>query len=89
MFGQFIREQREAKNLSQNQLAKKLSFKVCHSNVSLWETDKTFPAVKHIKLMAKVFGLSFEDVATEYINGRLYYERKRLIAEIAYEYSQT
>lgn len=62
MLGKKIKELRNEKGITQEQLAKELN--VTRSAVGLWEVDNTDPDIKNIIAIAKYF-----DVTTDFLFG--------------------
>ncbi len=58
--GQKIKSLRKGLRLSQEELSDKID--VDRSNISAWETDKAEPRWANIKAMAKLFGVSIEQL---------------------------
>jgi transcriptional regulator with XRE-family HTH domain len=56
-----IRQLRESRGWSQEQLAKELG--VSHSTVYNWEKGRTMPRVPHLQAIARTFNVSMDDVA--------------------------
>lgn len=56
--GEKITERRKMENLSQNQLAEKLS--VSRSAVAKWESDKGLPDIENLKILSKVLNISID-----------------------------
>ena len=55
-----IKELREAANLQQKQVAKRMS--VLQSAVSNWETEVALPKARQLPLLAQVLGCSIDDL---------------------------
>ncbi len=55
-----IRELREAKGWTQMELA--VALKVTPSTVYKWETGRTEPRVGQLRALARVFGISSDDI---------------------------
>lgn len=60
MFGKKIRELRKERKITQNQLAKALN--ISRQAVSLWEMDKADPDIINIKLLAKYFDITIDEL---------------------------
>ena len=60
MLGDNIRKYRKENNISQEDLAEKLG--VTRQSISLWENNQTQPSIDNIIAIAKVFGLSTDDL---------------------------
>ena len=60
MFGQNIKELRVEKNMSQKMLAEKIG--VTQGAVYFWEKEINEPTVGYIIKLAKVFGVSIDDL---------------------------
>ena len=60
MLGKKIRELRKEKGITQRQLAEHLNVTV--QAVSLWEKDKTDPDLANIKLLAKFFNVTTDEL---------------------------
>lgn len=60
MLGDNIRNYRKARNLSQDDLAEKLN--VTRQSISLWENGQTQPSLESIVMMAKLFGVTTDDL---------------------------
>lgn len=58
-----IREYREKAGMTQAQLAKKMNMD--QSAVSLWENGKTSPLKKYRKKLAKVLGITLDELLKE------------------------
>ena len=58
-----VREYREKAGMTQAQLAKKMN--IDQSAVSLWENGKTSPLRKYRKKLAKVLGVTLEELLKE------------------------
>jgi len=56
----FLRQERINKNLTQQQLAKKMY--VTANAVSKWEIGKSFPEPDHLKPLARIFGCTVEEL---------------------------
>ncbi|MBQ0111066.1 MAG: helix-turn-helix transcriptional regulator [Oscillospiraceae bacterium] len=63
MIGDNIRNYRKANNMSQDELAEKLD--VTRQSISLWENGQTQPSLDNIVAMAKLFGVSTDDLLAE------------------------
>lgn len=63
MLGENIRKYRKEKNLSQDELAEKLN--VTRQSVSLWENDQTQPSLENIVALAKLFGVTTDELLTD------------------------
>lgn len=61
--GERLQTYRKQKNLSQEDLAKKLL--VTRQTVSLWETDQTLPTVENLIRLKDIFGVSIDDILIE------------------------
>ena len=61
--GERVRQARMRKGMTQAQLAKKMN--VDQSCVSLWESEKTNPAKKLHKKLAKVLGCTVDELLRE------------------------
>lgn len=61
--GQKIKTLRKGQGLSQEGLGEKIG--VDRSNISAWETDKAEPRWTNVKAMAKLFGVSIEQLLEE------------------------
>lgn len=57
--GNKIRKYRESSNLSQDELALKVF--VSRVTISNWETNKTYPDIKSLALMANIFNVTLDD----------------------------
>lgn len=55
-----IKELRMSKNLTQDELAKKMN--VTRSTVSMWETGAAFPPGNKLPKLAEVLGCSIDDL---------------------------
>ena len=55
-----IREFRESKNMTQDELASLLS--VNRSSVAMWETGQNYPTVKKLIQIAEIFGCTLDDL---------------------------
>lgn len=60
MLGKKIRELRKERKITQNQLAKALN--ISRQAVSLWEMDKADPDIINIKLLAKYFDITIDEL---------------------------
>lgn len=78
MLGEQIHALRVARNLSQVQLAEKLS--VTKQSVSNWENNNILPSVDMLKKIAKFFHCS-TDYLLELENGRIFIETTNLTIE--------
>jgi len=65
-FGQLLYELRKEKNMTQGQLAEKLS--VTNKAVSKWETGETFPATNQLTAISTIFGVSVDELLKGEIN---------------------
>jgi DNA-binding XRE family transcriptional regulator len=65
--GEKIKELREAKGLSQNNLAKKIG--VHNSNVCHWETGRCEPNLFSCICLADVFGVSLDELCCRDFKG--------------------
>jgi DNA-binding XRE family transcriptional regulator len=65
--GEKIKKLREAKGLSQNNLAKKIG--VHNSNVCHWEKDRCEPSLISCVCLADVFGVSLDELACRDFKG--------------------
>ena len=63
MIGDNIRKYRKANNLSQDELAEKLN--VTRQSISLWENGQTQPSLEYIVALAKMFGVSTDDLLAD------------------------
>lgn len=61
--GKRIRGLREARHISQQTLANKLTLD--RSAVCKWESGKTKPSIEHMKLLADYFGVAPEEISGE------------------------
>lgn len=61
--GEKLKKLRKDFNLSQQQVAEKLS--VSQDTISLWENDKSLPATEYLPQLADIF-----DVSVDYLLGR-------------------
>lgn len=61
-----IRELRQKKELSQEELARLLG--VDRSAVAKWETGSNYPRVEKMMAMARIFGCSLDELMNEHIN---------------------
>ena len=61
--GEKLKKLRKDFNLSQQQVAEKLS--VGQDTISLWENDKSLPATEYLSQLADIF-----DVSVDYLLGR-------------------
>ena len=57
---------REKKGITQEQLAEKLNVK--QSTISMWEHQKAMPTIMMVKKIAKVFGITEQEVIDNIIN---------------------
>ena len=64
--GKLIAELRREKGLTQNDVANRLG--ICAKTVSKWETGCTKPQVDTIKKLAKIFGVSLDDLLSNASN---------------------
>ena len=62
-FGQRIKELREEKKLTQEQLAQKL--KLDRSTIAKWETGEAMPRADKLPVLAEVLGCSISDLFKE------------------------
>ena len=62
--GSKIRQFRNAANLSQGELAKKVG--VARSTISSWETDRTEPSIQEVELIAEILDCTKEDILGDY-----------------------
>ena len=62
-FHKILKELREIKGMSQEQLGKALGYK-SHSIIAQWESGKIFPAIENLIAIAKYF-----DVSVDYLVG--------------------
>lgn len=62
--GKFIKENREKKNLTQEQLAEKLG--LTGKSISRWENGKTMPDISMLSPLANILGVSVQEL----LNGR-------------------
>ncbi|MBQ7661717.1 MAG: helix-turn-helix domain-containing protein [Clostridia bacterium] len=60
MLSENIRTYRKANHMSQDELAEKLN--VSRQSVSLWETGQTQPSIENIVTLAKIFGISTDQL---------------------------
>jgi len=60
--GARIRQRRQAAGWSQNGLARKLPGHIDGSTVSRWELGKSWPTYPNLRALAKVFGISEEEL---------------------------
>ena len=63
MLSDNIRKYRKLNRMSQDELAEKLE--VTRQSISLWETGQTQPSLDNIVALAKLFGVSVEDLLKE------------------------
>ena len=63
MLGDNIRKYRKLNNMSQDELAEKLQ--VTRQSISLWETGQTQPSLENIVALAKLFGVSTDELLTD------------------------
>ena len=63
MIGDNIRKYRKASNMSQDELAEKLD--VTRQSISLWENGQTQPSLDNIMTLAKLFGVTTDDLLSE------------------------
>jgi transcriptional regulator with XRE-family HTH domain len=59
-FGQLLRESRFKAGMTQSDLAQQLG--VQQQAVNRWENDRDRPRPEHVKVIAKIFGLSAQEV---------------------------
>ena len=62
-FGIRLKELREYKGLSQDQLAKELDNAITSSAISLWELNKRTPNLDACIILAEYFGVSLDYLA--------------------------
>jgi transcriptional regulator with XRE-family HTH domain len=67
--GARIRQRRQAAGLSQNGLARKLPGNIDGSTVSRWELGKSWPTYPNLRALAKVFGISEEELIAGHVSG--------------------
>src|SRR5699024_4466541 len=58
MYGKHLKELREAKKLSQDQVAKELN--VSRQAISKWENDKTFPDIDNLIRLSRLYGVTLD-----------------------------
>ena len=58
--GAFLKQLRNGKGITQEQLAEKLN--VSRQTVSKWETDETLPDIRQSKRLAALYGLSLDEL---------------------------
>lgn len=76
--GENIRKQREAKGLTQKELADKVF--VTPQAISRWEKDAVEPSVETLKQMAILFGISIDDLVKDQSAGKTMPENQQNIA---------
>lgn len=64
--GEKIRHVRKASGLSQEQLAERLC--VSRSAIAKWETDKGMPDVENLRILARILGISVDNLLDESID---------------------
>ena len=60
MLGDKIRQHRKLNHLSQEELAEKLG--VSRQSISLWENNQTQPTIENVVVLAKLFGVSTDEL---------------------------
>lgn len=66
-FGQFARQQRERRNISQDAMAKELGFEH-RSNISKLEASKLEWKLSHLTKLAQVFNMTASELLEEFEN---------------------
>ena len=59
-FGKKLLDARKNMNLSQEEVAKKLN--ITRQTVSKWESNETIPNINQVKLLAKIYKISLEEL---------------------------
>ena len=59
-FGKKILDARKKANLSQEEIAGKLN--ITRQTVSKWESNETVPNINQVKLLAKIYKISLEEL---------------------------
>lgn len=59
-FGEKILDARKKANLSQEEIAEKLN--ITRQTVSKWESNETVPNINQVKLLAKIYKISLEEL---------------------------
>ena len=62
-FSEKLKKLRQEKNLTQDDLAEKIF--VTRTAVSKWETDNGYPSIESLKLLAKLFSTTIDDLISE------------------------
>ncbi|OUP66305.1 hypothetical protein B5F13_04865 [Drancourtella sp. An177] len=60
MYGKHLKELREAKKLSQDQVAQELN--VSRQAISKWENDKTFPDIDNLIRLSRLYGVTLDEL---------------------------
>ena len=59
-YGEELKFQREANNLTQLELARKTGIKQC--NISRWESGKVVPSIEYCEKLADFYGISIDEL---------------------------
>ena len=62
-FSEKLKKLRQEKNLTQDDLAEKVF--VTRTAISKWETDNGYPSIESLKLLAKLFSTTIDDLISE------------------------
>ena len=62
-FSEKLKKLRQERNLTQDDLAEKIF--VTRTAVSKWETDNGYPSIESLKLLAKLFNTTIDDLISE------------------------
>ncbi len=62
-FSEKLKKLRQEKNLTQDDLAEKIF--VTRTAISKWETDNGYPSIESLKLLAKLFSTTIDDLISE------------------------
>jgi transcriptional regulator with XRE-family HTH domain len=76
-FGEFLKEAREKKGISQAEVAKQLGYSTPQF-VSNWERASSSPPVEVLKSIARIYGIAPERVLAAYLEGVFKWNKEKI-----------
>lgn len=68
LFADWLREQREIRKLSQDQLSELTNGEISQNTISSWENSKTIPSIRNIAVIAHSLQMSLSNIPWDYID---------------------